>query len=77
MKKYYKCFEFKNIWSYRENTNEQLIIVLIDKKEKCFIFPNYEYIDTLLQMELGLKLAKKGYEWFCTDLLNNFIKGEN
>ena len=72
-KKYFKCAETDNVWSYRENTSEQLIITLVDEEEKCFVFPNSDYADTLLQMELGLELAKQGYVWTLTETLSKFL----
>ena len=70
--KVFKCNEDDYIWSYRENTDEQLVLVLVDEANKCFCFPNSEYANTLLQMQAGLELAKKGYEWFTSDKLDEF-----
>lgn len=61
MEKYYRCEEWENVWSYRENTEEQLVLILIDEQEKCFTLENENYVDNELQQKLASELKNKGY----------------
>lgn len=53
--KYYICWEDDNVWSYREDTEEQLIVILVDEETKQYI--------TLCEHKRNLTkiLKKKGY----------------
>lgn len=68
MKKYFTCNEnisdIYPVWSYRENTSKQLVIVYVNDILKKFIPYNVGYVNTRLQLKLLKKLVKKGYKHY-------------
>lgn len=61
-KGYYSCREGENLWSYREDTEEQLVLTLADDKTKTYKLVNSGYVDRKLQKDAENQLIKKGYK---------------
>ena len=61
-RRYYKCLENENVWSFREKNSEELVIVLVDEERKVFIKDNVNCIDKKLQKDIVEKLKIIGYK---------------
>ena len=66
MTDYYACDELQDrntyLWSFREDTDESLMLVLVDENAKKFIKENTGLVDEDLQDEIASRLIQQGYE---------------
>lgn len=74
---YYACTELHDnnthLWSIREDTAEQLVIVLIDENKKNFIIDNVDFVDRETQTYITKKLGENNYTQGYTIDITKFL----
>ena len=77
MTDYYACDELQDrntyLWSFREDTPESLVLILVDEYGKKFIKENTGFVDELTQNELANILIADGYKMEYTPAMKEFL----